>query len=180
MKNFLQIADAVDVVPVLREIATQPMLWDANPLRTMHPGTAHSDVSDIWLWFNEIPEDPAAVVNDIQTIPYPAWTRLPSLRRIVLDLMHRVEGVQLGRCIVTKLPPGGQIAPHVDQGAPAEFYFRYQITIQSLPGALFFCEDEMVNFRGGEVWWVNNRVEHSVVNNSADDRIVCIVDIRSA
>jgi len=180
MQRFLRLADAVDVIPALREISTQFGLWNQNTLRTCHPDTAHADVSDIWLWFNEIPDDPQGVVNDIQTVAYPAWGRLPSLRRLVLDLIHRVDGVQLGRCIVTRLPPGGVITPHVDQGAPAEFYTRYQIVLQSLPGALFHCGDETVNFRSGEVWWINNRVTHSVVNNSGDDRIVCIVDIRSA
>lgn len=180
MRHFLCIAENVDVTPVLRELATQPELWDQNTLRTSHPDTAHADVSDIWLWFNEIPQDPNGVINDIQTVPYPAWGLLPSLRKLVLDLIRRVDGVQLGRCIVTKLPPGGIITPHVDQGAPAEFYTRYQIALQSYPGALFHCEDETVNFHGGDVWWVNNRVQHSVVNNSGDDRIVCIVDIRSA
>ena len=180
MRHFLKIADGVDVTPVLRELIVQPELWNQNTLRTEHPDTAHSDVSDIWLWFNELPTNPEDVINDIQTHPYPAWERLPSLRRLVLDLIHRVNGVQLGRCLVTKLPPGGVITPHVDQGAPAEFYTRYQIALQSLPGALFNCEEETVNFRSGEVWWINNRVQHSVVNNSADDRIVCVVDIRSA
>ena len=142
MKYFLRLADSVDTVPVMRELATQPELWDQNTLRTQHPDTAHAEVSDIWLWFNEIPEDPTAVINDIQTVEYPAWGRLPSLRRLVLDLMHRVDGVQLGRCIVTKLPPGGVITPHVDSGAPADFYTRYQIALQSLPGALFHSGDE--------------------------------------
>jgi hypothetical protein len=32
--------------------------------------------------------------------------------------------------------------------------------------------------RTGEVWWFNNAIEHEVVNNSADDRIHLIVDIR--
>jgi quercetin dioxygenase-like cupin family protein len=68
----------------------------------------------------------------------------------------------------------------VDSGAPATFYTRYQIALQSLPGALFNIEDETVNFRSGDIWLINNKAEHSVVNNSADDRIVCIVDIRSA
>jgi hypothetical protein len=81
--------------------------------------------------------------------------------------------------VVTKLPSGAIIYPHVDRGTSAEFYTRYQIALQSRPGALFHCEDETVNFRPGEVWWVNTRVTHSVVNNSDDDRIVCIVDIRS-
>ena len=180
MRNFLCLASGIDVTPVLRELATQPELWDQNTLRTNHANTAHKEVSDVWLWFNEVPDDAGAVINDIQTQPYPAWARVPALRQLVLDLIRRVDGVQLGRVIVTKLPPGGVISPHVDSGAPAAFYTRYQIALQSLPGAVFRCENEEVNFRSGDVWWVNNRVEHSVVNNSADDRIVCIVDIRSA
>lgn len=180
MNHFLRLADNIDVTPVLRELALQPELWDQNTLRTQHPQTAHAEVSDIWLWFNELPKDAADVINDIQTVPYPAWRALPSLRRLILDLIRLVDGVQLGRCIVTKLPPSGCITPHVDQGAPAEFYTRYQIALQSLPGALFLCGNETVNFASGEVWWINNRVTHSVVNNSADDRIVCVVDIRSA
>lgn len=179
MKHFLCVAEHVDVTPVLRELAVQPELWDQNTLRTTHPETAHSAVNDIWLWFNEVSDDLSAVTNDIQTRPYPAWTALPSLRRLVLDLIRRVDGVQLGRAVVTKLPSGAIIYPHVDRGTSAEFYTRYQIALQSRPGALFHCEDETVNFRPGEVWWVNTRVTHSVVNNSDDDRIVCIVDIRS-
>ena len=177
MKHFLCLAGGIDVIPALRELALQPELWDQNTLRTKHSNTAHGDVNDIWLWFNDISGD---VVDDIQTKPYPAWGRLPALRQMVLDLIRRVDGVQLGRVIVTRLRPGKAITPHVDGGAPATFYTRYQIALQSFPGAMFRCENEEVSFRTGEVWWVNNRVEHSVVNNSADDRIVCIVDIRSA
>lgn len=177
MKHFLCLAGGIDVIPALRELALQPDLWDQNTLRTKHHNTAHGQVNDIWLWFNDASGD---VIDAIQTHPFPAWKRLPSLRQMVLDLIRRVDGVQLGRVIVTRLPPGGIITPHIDGGAPATFYTRYQIALQSLPGAIFKCENEEVNFRSGEVWWVNNRVEHSVVNNSADDRIVCIVDIRSA
>ena len=177
MKHFLCLAGGIDVIPALRELALQPELWDQNTLRTKHSNTAHGEVNDIWLWFNDISGD---VVDDIQTKPYPAWGRLPALRQMVLDLIRRVDGVQLGRVIVTRLRPGKAITPHVDGGAPATFYTRYQIALQSFPGAMFRCENEEVSFRSGDVWWVNNRVEHSVVNNSADDRIVCIVDIRSA
>jgi aspartyl/asparaginyl beta-hydroxylase (cupin superfamily) len=93
--------------------------------------------------------------------------------------MRMVEGVTLGRVIITKLPPGKKITPHVDGGAPATYFSRYQIALQSLPGALFTIGDETVNFESGEVWLIDNKKEHSVVNNSRDDRIVMIVDIRS-
>ncbi len=175
MRNFLKIAEGVDVTPALNALMEHD-LWNENTLRTQHPGTAHFDVDDIWLMFNDTDGE---IVNDIQVIPYRAWDILKPIRQMVLDLIRRVDGVQLGRAIVTRLPPGGIITPHVDQGAPATFYSRYQIVLQSLPGALFKIGEEVVNFRGGEVWRINNREEHSVINNSADDRIVVVVDIKS-
>jgi hypothetical protein len=30
----------------------------------------------------------------------------------------------------------------------------------------------------GEFWWFDNRVPHSIVNNSADDRIMLVMDVR--
>jgi len=180
MKNFLKIADNVDVLPIMLALNSKPDLWNENTLRTNHPLSPHTESSDVWVLFNEIPTNPEAVVNDIQTIPYRAWNEIPHLRNIIFDLMRRVEGVQLGRVIITKLSPGKKIPTHVDEGAPATFYSRFQIAIQSLPGALFNIEDETVNFRSGDIWKINNRAEHGVINNSTEDRIVCIVDIRTA
>ncbi len=184
MKYFQKIAEGLDVLPILHATQRQPELWDANPIRTMHPGTAHSEVSDILLRFNDVSKyretmNPADIVDDKEAIPSPAWDALPQARGIIFDLMRRVEGTRLGRVIVTKLPPGKQITPHVDGGAPATFYDRYQIALQSQPGCVFKIGDEQVVFRTGEVWWINNCVEHSVANNSPDDRVVMIVDIRT-
>lgn len=176
MRHFLKVAENVDVLPVLHSLALNRDLWDENDLRTTHPGSAHSETSDIWVFFNELSDD---VVNDIQTIPYRGWDVLLPLRPIVLDLMRRVQGTQLGRVLITRMKPGTKIPAHVDGGAPVTFYRRYQIALQSLPGAVFAIKDEEVNFKSGEVWWINNGAEHSVINNSTDDRIVCIVDIRS-
>jgi hypothetical protein len=180
MRNFLQIAANIDVVPTLQALALNLDLWNENDLRTRHPGTAHAQADDIWLMFNEVPAEPEAVINDIAVRPYRGWEVLSPLRALVLDLMRRVDGVQLGRVLVTRLKPGARITPHVDQGAPAEYFTRYQIALQSFPGALFRAGDETVTFRTGDAWWFNNRVEHEVTNNSTDDRIVCIVDVRRA
>jgi len=176
MDNFYRLAKGVNVAPLLVAINRQPELWDQNTLRTKHPKTAHGDVSDIWLMFNELDGD---VINDIIVKPYPAFEKLPQARSIIFDLMRLVEGMTLGRVIITKLPPGKKITPHVDGGAPATYFSRYQVALQSLPGALFTIGDETVNFESGEVWLIDNKKEHSVLNNSRDDRIVMIVDIRS-
>ena len=177
MKHFFKVGE-VNVKPLLHSVALQPELWDQNKLRTTHPGTAHSEVSDIWLWFNA--EKSGDVANDKDVVAYPAWEKLPAARQIIFDLMRAVEASQLGRVIITKLLPGKVITPHVDGGAPVEFYKRYQVALQSLPGAIFKIEDEVVCFNTGDVWLINNKAEHSVQNNSKDDRVVMIVDLHPA
>ncbi len=179
MRYFQKIAEGLDVLPLLHAATRQQNLWDADTIRTTHPGTAHAQVSDILLRFNEQTGDVGQIVDDKEAVPYPAWDALPQARPIIFDLMRRVEGVRLGRVIITKLLPGCQITPHVDGGAPATWYDRYQVALQSLPGAVFKIGDEQVNFRSGDVFWIDNTAEHSVINNSTDDRIVMIVDIRT-
>lgn len=176
MRNFFRVCENLNTFPLLHALARQPELWNQNSLRTEFPGTPHGEADDIWLWFNDQKED---VANAIQVIPYPAWTLLPQARQIVFDLLRAVEGVQLGRVIITRLKPGKQIIPHRDAGAPAEFFKRYQVALQSLPGAIFQIEDEQAGFKTGDIWLINNRAEHSVQNNSQDDRVVMIVDIRA-
>lgn len=186
MKNFLRLAANVDTLPLLLELQRQPDLWNENTLRTTHPGTAHSHVSDIWVWFNQLPKEQpelfegmSMVIDDRDVIPYRAWKDLPSIRQIVFPLMRQVEAVRIGRVIITKLPPGKTITPHIDGGAPATYYQRYQVALQCLPGNVFHIGNESISFISGEIWQINNRETHSVVNNSADDRIVMIVDLRS-
>lgn len=180
MKYFQQLAAGINVTPLLNALQRQPELWNQHPIRTKHPGTAHADVSDILVFFNDLSQIQEGIIDDKEVMAFPAWDRLPQLRPIIFDLMRTVEGIRLGRVIITKLPPGKEITPHVDQGAPAEYYSRFQIALQSLPGAVFNIGEESVNFRSGDVWHIDNKTIHSVVNNSADDRIVCICDIKCA
>lgn len=174
MRHFQKIAEGVDVIPILNALAVRPDLWNENDLRTTFPDSPHAEVDDIWCMFDDPTGD---VVNSIQTHPYSAWHEIP-VKGLVLDLMRRVGGTQLGRVIITRLPPGGTIPAHIDQGAPAEFYTRYHLALQSLPGAIMYAGNESVMMAMGELWLFDNTVLHSVANNSADDRIVLIMDVR--
>lgn len=181
MRNFQLIAAGIDIVPLLHAIQLQPGLWNQNTLRTTHELTPHKQVDDIWLRFQDLTpykENVGGVLDEHESIAYPAWNLLPQARGMVFDLMRRVEGVRLGRVLVTRVAPGKCIEPHVDGGSHAAYYSRYHVVLQSLPGSLFHCGDETVNMRAGEVWHFDNAVEHSVQNNSADDRIHLIVDIK--
>ncbi len=110
---------------------------------------------------------------------YPAFAALPQARPLICDLMRLVEGERLGRVVVTRLAPGKAITPHADEDAHASYYDRYHIALQVLPGVIFRCGDEAAPMMTGEVWWFNNASVHEVMNESNDDRITLIVDIRT-
>lgn len=178
MKNFYRLAEGMDIVPLMSALKANPGLWNENTLRTEHPGTAHSDVSDIWLRFNAIGDDVQDVVDDRESINYPAMYHLPEAQQFIFWLMARVKGERVGRCMITELTPGRRIMPHVDGGAPAEYYERYHVVLSGQKGCVFRSGDEQVTMLTGEVWWFDNEKEHEVINNSADDRIHLIIDIK--
>jgi hypothetical protein len=177
MNNFYKCAQGVDVVPLMMALKANAYLWNQNTLRTNHPETAHGQVNDIWLRFNDV-SNAETVVDDRESINYPAFFVLPQAQELIFALMARVRGERLGRCLITNLPVGCVIDAHVDGGAPAEYYERYHIVLHSGKGVMFRCGDETVNMQTGDIWWFNNQLEHEVINNSADDRIHLIVDIR--
>lgn len=177
MKNFYCLTKGLPVVPLVAQLHIQD-LWDKNTLRTTHPDSPHTQASDIWLRFNEVQTDVTKVVDDKECIAYPAWDKLPDAQNLIFDLMRVVKGIRLGRCVITRLKPGAKIAPHKDEGAPAEYYQRFHIMLQNAPGSLFDCGDETVYMEPGSAWWFDNQETHAVVNNSDTDRITMIVDIQ--
>lgn len=181
MNNFYCLARGIDVTPLMGAVMRNPHLWDQNTLRTTHPMTPHKEVHDIWLRFNRLPEpgQEHLVVDEHESINYPAFGLLTEARPIVFGLMASVQGERLGRCLITKLAPGKKIDPHVDGGSHAAYYDRYHIVLNSSPGCVFLAGEEIVHMRTGEIWWFDNSQEHEVINNSGDDRIHLIVDIRT-
>ena len=170
------------MTPLLHAVVLHPELWNQFTLRTSHELTPHKEVEDIWLRFQDLKPyedgDASKIVDEHESMNYPAWNLLPQARPIIFDLMRRVEGTRLGRVLITKLAPGKKIDPHVDGGSHAEYFSRYHVVLQGGPGSLVHCGGETVQMLSGEVWYFDNSVEHSVVNNSADSRVHLIVDIR--
>jgi hypothetical protein len=180
MRYFQLLRTDLDVSPALNSIMRRSDLWNQHPIRTQHPDTAHSQVEDILLRFNEIEsENIARIINDKECVNYPAFRELPLMRPLIFGLMTIVEGEQLGRVMITKLSPGKRILPHEDKGAPATYYDRYHVVLNSAPGCLFRTGDETVYMKTGELWWFDNTVEHEVINNSCEDRVHLIIDIRT-
>lgn len=180
MRNFLQIAQGVDVGPLMATLAAHPELWGQHPWRQFE-GSPHAEVEDILLRFQAVGQSPnamAAAQSDPITVPYGGWMAIPQARLICLGLMRGVEGVQLGRVMITRLAPGKSITPHTDAGIYAAMFQRYHLALQAGPGNVTFSGQEQITMAPGQVWWINNRESHGVVNNSEVDRLVMITDVR--
>jgi hypothetical protein len=173
VRYFQKLIEGVNVMPIAHSLMRQPGLWNEDRVRTSFENSPHVQVDDIILRFGK-PDGEDLLVSD-----RPAMAKLHPAKKVALDLMGLVGGSQLGRMVITRLEPGKKILPHKDvNGAYANYYSRYHVVLQGLPGSLFMCGDETVNMLTGEVWCFDASAEHMVANNSKDDRIHMLVDIR--
>jgi hypothetical protein len=180
LENFAYLYD-VDVKSVLTQLEQHPDLFGSVPLRTSYEGSAHKEVQDILLRGPQITSEKTLsdLQHEVHCVNYNASRSLSEAYELCLELMYIARGTQLGRIIITKLPPGGKIYPHVDEGVAAEFYDRYHIVLNGSNGNIFTSGFEEVEMLTGQVWYINNHITHSVTNNSAEDRVHLICDIRN-
>lgn len=184
MPRFLKVSEGVDVAPLNAQLDAHPELWDSITLRKTAPGTPHSRMSDIWVRYNDLAPffasgDLSGLNDPHVPIWYPAWSALPALRPIIFDLMARVQGEMLGGVLMTRIPSGEGIAPHVDRGWHVDYYDKFYVSLKSAPGAVFACEGEALNPKVGDIYRFDNRVVHWVENASGEDRVTLIVCIRT-
>lgn len=179
MKHFLCLAVNLDVLPLLYAVSRQPHLWDQNRVRTSFAGSPHAEVHDILLFFQAPGYDASDGDQGHECTPYPAWFALPEARPLVFGLMSRIQATRLGRVMITRLPPGAHIPPHIDSVHQTTYYCRNHITLCSPPDCTFVIEDETVQMRPGEAWRVDNGKEHAVYNNGTTERWSLIIDLHS-
>ena len=181
MRQFLRIAQGVNVLPLAMELHRAPNLWNAFSARKSYDGTPHAAVSDIWVRgrAREQISDPASLIGEYRSVFWPAWHALPALRPLVFGMMATAQAVELGSVLLTRLPPGAAILPHTDGGVgwSPEFYnAKFHLTVAGQ--SLSRCAGDAVTMMAGEVWTFDNLLEHSVENPGDVDRIVLIVSMR--
>lgn len=173
MRYFYRLAENLQVLPAMAALARQPKLWNQDDLRKTFENSPHTQVDDVLLRFG------SKDGNDLEATDTALMSKIPNVKSQMLDVMRLVHGSRLGRVIVTRLEPGKKILPHADvMGDYSKYYTRYHLVLQGLPGSLFTCGDETVNMLTGELWWFSAQDEHSVINNSRDDRVHMLIDIR--
>lgn len=190
MRKFQKIAEGVNVTPLLNALYRNSELWKADDFLRKYPQGPFGDTDTIYLRFQdhvkvssaeeeELYKQNKLAGHDLHECPWRLEAKeLPEARAHIMALMGTLGGTRLGRCMINRLKPGGRIFPHADSPWHAEYWDRYHLVLQSEPGNTFRCEDEQVWMRPGEIWWFQNALEHEVVNNSGDDRIHLVMDVR--
>lgn len=190
MRHFQKITTGLPVMPLLLAIKRRPELWQADTYLRNFPQGPFEQIESIMLRFPpvtvyELQADADKHLADRRYDPHecvdrPEYKLLHEARPLVMNLMHYVGGERLGRVMVNKICPGGRIYPHADSPEHAEYYTRFHIVLAAEPGCTIRCDDEEMQFRAGDCFWFNNALEHAVENNSADDRISMVVDVRTS
>lgn len=183
MRNFLKIAQGVDTLPLALELHQNPHLWNVHDER-LGPNGPHYESDDIWVRMNDRTDFEKSgnwkeFNDEHDSIWYPAFYALPSIRKIVFDLARRVEAERIGDIMVWRLKPGKKIHWHVDKSWHVGYYDKFNVCIESSPGSAFLYDGEQIEDRPGDVHRFVNTVNHSVVNNSKQDYIVMVVCLKT-
>jgi uncharacterized RmlC-like cupin family protein len=176
--KIYKVSDGHDVEGLYQQLQ-DPALWNGIKLRTEHPQSPHREVSDIWVRYNDFSHyagDMQAFNGPHESVWYPIAEKLTEARR----LSEQIAGDRpLGAVLITKIPAGKQVHPHIDGGWHAHHYDKHAIQIRGNDKQRFVVQNEELVTQTGDEFWFNNSVPHWVINDSEFDRITLIVCIRS-
>ena len=169
----------MSVLPAYFEIMEQTDKFNAIKLRQHIPGSPHIQTRSIYLrGIDPKMATQEAWQNSLAAEATPEQEHFPKTFSICKQLMSLVGGVRLGAVMIVELPPGAVIHPHADEGLRAGYYQRFHVM---LSGEHIWLNPGIgrTHMKAGEIWWVDNNVEHAVKNPSSTEyRWVLIVDIR--
>lgn len=175
MKHIMTVKTGMDVAPLIWQLKCNPHLWNQNGARTADKNSPHYGVDDIWVRYGKLPIN---ALENHESVWYSAADELPAVRRMAMQIMALVEGERLGGVLITRIPPGGRVLPHVDTGWHAGYYSKFAVQIESDSQQVFGYEDGEHVTEPGDVYWFNNSETHWVSNYSDVDRITLIICIK--
>jgi hypothetical protein len=152
--------------------------WNSHTERTV-TYSPHREVSDIYARYGDI--STADVRRNDKAFPMFWYFRdLQQLLEPACDiLMNRVNGVELGGVLITKIPPGGKVYRHRDYGWHASTFSKYLICAKADMQQAFCFDGQELRTDDGAVFWFDNSNEHWVTNDSQRERISIICCIRT-
>lgn len=178
------LASGFDVKPLLAQLEANPSVWDRYTLRTDRYQTPHSKISDVWVRFRKWEDytgDPVAfTMNEHTSEWYAAADEIPAVKELAQQVMDKVDGKELGGILITRIPPHGEVKPHIDSGWHAGYYEKFAIQLQGNLEQAFCFEDSTLSPLPGDLYTFDNSKVHWVVNPTDEPRMTVIFCIKRA
>jgi hypothetical protein len=174
--NFKRICEGLPIEPLLKQLDAHPDWWNEIVIRQIFLGSAHHMTQSIHL------RGPVSFCYEdaflsTETHDYPLLAPLmPALMPVIGSLLSAIRYSELGRVLIVRLPPGGALDPHIDQGAYAEHFTRYHVALRTNEDCALVVDDEPQHMAAGEAWWFEHRKTHSAFNRGSVERIHLILD----
>lgn len=176
------LASGFNVAPLIRQLDAHPELWNEHTLRTDRYQTPHSDVSDIWVRFNaweNFDGDPAKFTMEPHASAwYPCIAKIPAAWSLVRKVMRHVGAKQVGGVLITRIPPKGEVKPHIDSGWHATHYEKFAVQIKGNVDQGFYFDNGALHPLPGDLYTFDNSFCHWVKNDSDQERITLIICLR--
>lgn len=169
-----------DTTPAYAQILAHPEAWDTVPMRREHPQSPHRETSDCWLRYNPLRNyhgDVREFNAEHDAEWYPEAAILTECRSLAERVCADFEVDKLGFVLLTRIPAGKQVYPHIDQGWHAHYYEKFCISIRANAEQAFHFADCSLTSRSGDLFTFDNSFPHWVTNKSADERLSLIVCI---
>jgi aspartyl/asparaginyl beta-hydroxylase (cupin superfamily) len=103
-------------------------------------------------------------------------SRFPRTMAWLADFASRLGG-ELGRIMLVRLRPDGQIYLHVDRGDYYHVRHRYHVMLNSPEGCWLECGGERWATRAGQILWFDNKCPYEEGNPTGEWSVRMIVDI---
>lgn len=178
MERFKLIADNLDTGPLLKRLLANEHLWAERTERQNYPGSAHKATETIYLRW-AVDESIEGGFYDLRTKDHVETIKalLPESYAIFNMVLARIGGsiLDIGRVILTRMKPGGEIERHTDEGPYADKYDRFHVCLQG--ESILTCDGVRQKMIPGELWWFNHKLPHRVTNYLWDNRIHLIIDL---
>lgn len=166
---------------LVSQIADHPEVWNTHTQRTEAYDTPHKSIDDIWVRYNDWAnfKGDRESFNDAHTsVWYPVIGKIPAAWSLARHVVRRVGGKQLGGVLITRIPPGGGVKPHIDTGWHARHYEKFAVQVKGNKDQAFCFEDESLSPEPGDIYTFDNSLLHWVTNNSDEERITLIICVR--
>ena len=115
----------------------------------------------------------------VPVVLWPDYAPAP-LRAAVADCAEAIRahfGGLVTRVILAELPPGTEIAAHVDGGPLLTMVHRCHVPILTNPGVVFAIDGVDQKMRAGQVYELDNMRRHGVANHGTERRIHLICNV---